>query len=445
MHANENPALNAVGTDVEVDLSPFLLGYKDGRVKRLLKSSFVAAAENPTANRGVATRDVVVDHSTGVSARLFLPTRTAMAGRRLPIVVYIHGGSFCTESAFCRTYHCYATSLAASAEAIVVSVEYRLAPEHPIPTAYDDAWSALRWVASLTDPWLANYADPRRTFLAGDSAGGNIAYHTTVRASRDGGMGVDIEGMIIVQPYFWGVERLPSEAVWDGAAVLPAHRVDWLWPFVTAGQAGNEDPRLNPPDEEIASLTCRRVLVAVAEKDTLRERGCRLFARIRDYYAHTGGEATLVESEGEDHGFHLYSPLRATSRRLMESIVRFINQPPAPELDGGLLWHAIMDGKRISRSSTMTTPELIILGVPSRPFRDIFGYGMDMKHHCSGSSLTTCMAYGTSKIGGGRGKAASSKKANYGLFTGPVRPNKACKGPAAAPLPGGTQAIKNFF
>ena len=93
----------------------------------------------------------------------------------------------------------------------------------------------------------------------------------------------------------------------------------------------------------------------------------------------------------------------------------------------------------------MRTPELIILGVPSRPFRDIFGYGMDMKHHCTGSSSTTCMA---SKIGE-RGKAASTKKANYGLFTGPVRPNKAYKGPAAAAaaaLPGGTQAsIKNFF
>jgi len=98
-----------------------------------------------------------------------------MAGRRLPIVVYIHGGSFCTESAFCRTNHGYATSLATSAGALVVLVEYRLMPEHPIPAAYDDAWSALKWVASLTDPWLADYSDPGRMFLAGDSAGGNIA------------------------------------------------------------------------------------------------------------------------------------------------------------------------------------------------------------------------------------------------------------------------------
>jgi len=418
MHASKNFVEDAVA-EVDFDFSPFLKRYKDGRIERLLRSPPVAASENPRANRGVATRDVVIDHSTGVSARLFLPSRAAKAAgsRRLPLVVYIHGGSFCTESAFCRTYHGYATSLAASAGALVVSVEYHLAPEHPIPAAYDDAWSALKWVASFADPWLADYADPARTFLAGDSAGGNIAYHTAVRASQDDGLelGVDIEGMAIVHPYFWGAERLPSEEVWDGAAVFPAYGVDWLWPFVTAGQASNDDPRLNPPEEEIASLTCRRVLVAVAEKDTLRERGCRLLDRFSDYYARTatGGEATLVESEGEDHGFHLYSPLRATSRRLMENIVRFINQPPKP----------------------------MILGVPRRPFMDVFDYGMNMKRRCSDSTTTTCsMAYATSKIGG--------PKKNYGLFSGAVWPTnkQAYKGPAAAAAFAGTRhLIKNMW
>ena len=123
---------------------PFIRTYDDGRVERLLTSSFVPASEDPAAGRGVATRDVVISRRTGVSARLFLPLRAAAAGRRLPLVVYFHGGSFCTESAFCRTYHRYATSLAASSGALVVSVEYRLAPEHPIPAAYDDAWDALR-------------------------------------------------------------------------------------------------------------------------------------------------------------------------------------------------------------------------------------------------------------------------------------------------------------
>jgi hypothetical protein len=73
---------------------------------------------------------------------------------------------------------------------------------------------------------------------------------------------------------------------------------------------------------------------------------------------------------------------------------------------------------------------------------DVFGYGMEMKHHCSGSSSTTSMAHAMSKIGG-CGKAASPKK-NYGLFSGALWPNKAYKGPAAA-LPGTHHVIKNMW
>ncbi|KAF8737318.1 hypothetical protein HU200_014166 [Digitaria exilis] len=446
MHANKNCVNKYVaGDDVDVDLYPFLLRYKDGRIERLLRSPFVPASDDPTTNRGVATRDVVVDHVTGVSARLFLPSlAAAMAGnRRLPLVVYIHGGSFCTESAFCRTYHRYATSLAAAAGALV----------HPIPAAYDDAWSALRWATSplTTDPWLATHADPRRTFLAGDSAGGNIAYHTAVRASRRRDDVTGVEGVVIVQPYFWGAERLPSESA---AAV---NGVDRLWPFVTAGQAGNEDPRINPTDEEIASLTstCRRVMVAVAEKDTLRERGVRLFDRVRECYELTGsGEVTLVESEGEDHGFHLYNPLRATSRMLMESIVQFINRPPAPEKNGGLHHLHAWEEKSLSRTTNKTpaaaaaaaATKLVMLGVPSRPFRDVFDYGMDMKEHCSSPICMSSAAYGGTSKFEKCGKAKESNKASYGLFKGPVRPNKACKGPAAAAAAfPGVLGIKNLF
>jgi acetyl esterase/lipase len=344
MHANDN----AVG-DIAVDL-PFIRNYKNGHIESLWRSSFVPASEDPAASRGVATRDVFIDHGTGVSARLFLPSAAAATGRRLPIVVYVHGGSFCTGSAFCRFYHRYAASFAASAGALIVSVEYRLAPEYPVPAAYDDAWAALRWVASLSDPWLAEHADPRRMFLAGDSSGGNVAYHTAVRASCDAAM--DIEGLVMVQPFFWGAERLPSEAAWDGSGMYTPELVDTVWPFVTAGQASNGDPRLNPPEEEIASLKCRRVLVAVAEKDIVRDRARNLAARMRDcaWTAGDSREVTLVEADGEDHGFHLYSPLRATSKMLMQK------HPPS-------VMHAIeVEGKGRTYWA---------LSLPTRPFKAV--------------------------------------------------------------------------
>ncbi|XP_051201900.1 probable carboxylesterase 2 [Lolium perenne] len=425
--------------EIAVDLYPFIREYKGGNVERFLRSPFVPASEDAAGNRGVATKDVVIDKSTGVSARLFLASRAAAAaGDRLPVIVYIHGGSFCTESAFCRTYNHYAKSLAARTGALVVSMEYRLAPEHPIPATYDDAWAALQWVASLSDPWLADYADPERTFLAGDSAGGNIAYHTAVRASRDGRL-MDIEGLVMVHPYFWGSERLASETVReDGVAMFPPDLVDRLWPFVTAGHAGNDDPRINPPAEEVASLTCRRMLVAVAEKDSMRDRGRQLAAHMRDC-AWSGDAVTLVESEGGDHGFHLYNPLRATSKKLMESIVQFVNQRSVLPLPAAMLpeLHELhgYGGNKTSEEGETDDCDHLTLSVPARPYIDIFGYGMAMKNWSGRKS----MASGCLQIGLGR-----TSNTTYGPSLGGVRPNKTNRLslPAAAP---GSSIIKNFF
>ncbi|KAF2923144.1 2-hydroxyisoflavanone dehydratase [Oryza sativa Japonica Group] len=400
----------AASSNVALDLYPFIRKYNDGCVVRFLTSTFVPASEDGGAGaaRGVATRDVAIDRDNGVSARLFLPSGAAAAAgrRRLPIVLYFHGGCFCTESAFCRTYHRYAASLASRTGALVVSVEYRLAPEHPIPAAYDDAWAAFRWVESLSDPWLAQYGDLRRTFVAGDSAGGNIAYHTVARASRENDDD-DIQGLIMVQPFFWGAERLPSETVWDdGVSAFPPYKVDELWPFVTAGQAGNDDHRIDPADHEITSLSCRRVLMAVAGMDTLRDRGCRLAARMRG-----GADVTVVESEGEDHGFHLYSPLRATSRRLMESIVRFINQPshsPAP-----LRWPATI----LSELHDTTDSPQILLPMPTREYKAVFIDRLEKRTKTGASSANSTAANASLTIG--RGKLATKK--SYGLFFGRTR------------------------
>uniref|UniRef100_A0ACD6AMG3 Uncharacterized protein n=1 Tax=Avena sativa TaxID=4498 RepID=A0ACD6AMG3_AVESA len=435
--------------EVDEEFYPLVRRYKDGRIERFF-SSFVPACEDQATNRGVATRDVVIDQDTGVSARLFLPSSsssqaaaaaaaaTATGGtgkRRLPLVLYVHGGSFCTDSAFSRTYHRYVSSLAASCGALVVSVEYRLAPEYPIPTAYDDTWVALRWMASLSDPWLANYADPEQTFLAGDSAGANIAYNMAVRAAQDHHM-MDIEGLIMVHPFFWGVHRLPSEEKHQASSgeeslLFPPVWVDRLWPFVTAGMAGNDDPLIDPSDEDMSCVTCRRVLVAVAEKDTFRERGCQFASRLRDN-GMVQDEVTVVESEGEDHGFHLFRPLRATSKNLMKRIVQFINQPgPTPS------------------STTTVMPDQAgdcwsyrpMLGVPTRPFKDIFGYGMNMKRWSNnGSSVTTTNSL---MVVGPRPKLSSPR-----IFSNPpagAGPQRRYRGPFPIIIPGRDYVMKTLF
>lgn len=89
---------------------------------------------------------------------------------------------------------------------IAVSIDYRLAPEHPLPIAYDDSWAALQWIATHSngsgpEPWLNKYADPGLVFLEGESAGANIAHHVAVRAGGTGLAGLKITGVLAVHPF----------------------------------------------------------------------------------------------------------------------------------------------------------------------------------------------------------------------------------------------------
>ncbi|XP_020098426.1 probable carboxylesterase 3 [Ananas comosus] len=86
---------------------------------------------------------------------------------------------------------------------IVVSVEYRRAPEHPLPAAYDDAWATLRCAAARVDRWLAERGNLARVFLGGDSAGANIAHNVAMRVATEG-LGVKIEGSILIHPVLGG-------------------------------------------------------------------------------------------------------------------------------------------------------------------------------------------------------------------------------------------------
>ncbi|XP_040382243.1 probable carboxylesterase 12 [Oryza brachyantha] len=388
--SSPSPAIGgaaAGGRSIAVDLYPFLRVYEGGHIERLVRSTAAVAASHDgavgvggrPARDGVATRDVVIDEGTGASARLFLPGGAGAAGggagRRLPLVLYFHGGAFVTGSAFGRLFHRYAASLAVRAGALVVSVEYRLAPEHPLPAAFVDGWAALRWATSLADPWLARYADLTRVFLAGESAGATIAHNVAVRAAGPDGDDVDIEGMALLQPCFWGAQWLPSEEAASKRAeppMLAPDRLDALWPYVTAGAAGNDDPRIDPPAEDVSSLPCRRALVAVAEKDALRERGRRYAAQLRG----GGGsrEVTLVESEGEDHCFHLYRPARASAVELMDSVAEFISPTSCLQTEElplrhrrRALRHAAGDGNTVaSPPCAPRRDQLVLSGGPAK-------------------------------------------------------------------------------
>ncbi|PKU75526.1 probable carboxylesterase 2 [Dendrobium catenatum] len=305
--------------EIEVDVPGFFRIYKDGHLLRFIGTDKLPAALDPAT--GVDSKDITIDPTTGVSVRLYLPP--VAAGQKLPLLVYFHGGAFCLESSASPAYHRHLNSLSALTPLIGVSVDYRLAPEHPIPAAYEDSWTSLLWVLSLPDPWLSDHADLNRVFIAGDSAGANICHHMALRARVDSAAGVILKGVALIHPYFWGSEPIGSEST------DPAVRstVEKLWQFVCPNSTGPDDPRINPLAVDAANLAllgCDQLLVTVAEKDTIKHRGKAYYEKVKQ--SGWEGKAELVETPDSEHVFHLFNPDTDKAKEMTKLLADFFNK-----------------------------------------------------------------------------------------------------------------------
>ncbi|KAK8941989.1 putative carboxylesterase 2 [Platanthera guangdongensis] len=312
------------------DFSPLFRQYKSGRVERLAGTAIAAPAPIDPAT-GVATKRVVIDPFTPVSACLYLPPNLQASSGTVPLLLYFHGGAFCIQSAFSPIYHPHLTALAARANLLVVSVDYRLAPEHPLPAAYDDCWAAINWAFSRADPWLVDHGDLRRVFLAGDSAGANIVHRMALRAGAEGTG--PFEGMALVHPYFWGSEAIVRETEDVGIRAWMAG----LWRTLCGGRKGLEDKWINPAKEEekaVMRMACCRVMVCVAERDMMRARGRAYWEMLKR--SQWGGEAEIMETKGERHLFHLVGQPVVDGKNIDEligALVRFFNTPQKNEAE----------------------------------------------------------------------------------------------------------------
>ncbi|KQJ98620.1 tuliposide A-converting enzyme 1, chloroplastic isoform X1 [Brachypodium distachyon] len=328
-------------TDVDFDFSPFLVRYKSGRVHRLMGAPRFNAGTD--AATGVTCKDIVMDAADaacGIAARLYLP-KDVPRSAKVPILVYFHGGAFAVHSAFSAApHHRFLNSLVAAAGVVAVSVDYRLAPEHPLPAAYDDAWAALAWTLTSglrKEPWLAEHGDAARVFVAGDSAGANIAQNVAMRAggwNTTGGKllpipgSARIEGLVLLHPYFRGKDPLPSESRNNPGFLQRAER---SWGFVCSWRYGIDHPFINPlamPAEEWAALGCRRALVTAAGLDTMRDRARRYVETLRGSGEWAGEEAALYETDGEGHVYFLENsgPGADKAQKELDAVVLFIKR-----------------------------------------------------------------------------------------------------------------------
>lgn len=323
-------AASTTTKEIDRELPPLLRVYKDGTVERFLGSSYVPPSpEDPET--GVSSKDIVISQNPLISARVYLP-KLDDNSQKLPILVYYHGGAFCLESAFSFLHQRYLNIVASQAKVLVVSIEYRLAPEHPLPAAYEDGWASLKWVTahstnSLTnsEPWLINHGDFNRFYIGGDTAGANIAHDALLKVG--GGVetlpgGVKIAGALLAFPLFWSSKPVLNEPV-EGHEKSSAMKV---WNFVYPDAPGGIDnPLINPlapGAPSLSNLGCPKVLSFVAGKDELRDRGVWYYDALKK--SGWKGDVELIEFDGEEHCFQIYHPETDNSKNMISRIASFL-------------------------------------------------------------------------------------------------------------------------
>ncbi|KDP33601.1 hypothetical protein JCGZ_07172 [Jatropha curcas] len=294
----------------------YLQVFSDGSVKRFAPETFPSRQPH----NKYKFKDLVIDPSKPITARLFLPESSAS---RLPVLVYFHGGGFCVGSTTWLGYHHFLADFSVTSQSIVLSIDYRLAPENRLPIAYDDCYSSLEWLSHQVsvEPWLQS-ADLSRVFLSGDSAGGNISHNVAIRASSDKLPHVKIKGLLLIHPYFGSQERTEKEMA-DGAA-KDVEMNDMFW-RLSIPEGSNRD--YYGCNFEIQDLSVAKwkefpaAVVYVAGLDFLKERGVMYTL----FLAKQGvKEVELVEAEGESHIFHVFSPDSEATRLLQQQMSKFI-------------------------------------------------------------------------------------------------------------------------
>ncbi|ESQ30517.1 hypothetical protein EUTSA_v10012216mg [Eutrema salsugineum] len=271
-----------MNSDLTTDHLPFIRIHENGSVERLSGNDIVPASLNPQNN--------------------------------LPLLIYFHGGAYIVESPFSPVYHNYLTEVVKTSNCLAASVQYRRAPENPIPAAYDDSWSAIQWIFSHSngsgeEDWINEFADFDRVFVAGDSAGANISHHMAIRAGKEK-IKPRIKGVVMKDVQDEGIRRGIKE-IWE--KIVSPNSVD-----------GVDDPWLNVvgSGSDISGLGCERVLVAVAGKDVFGRQGLAYAAKLEK--SGWEGDLEVVEEEGEGHCFHLRNLNCENALKLMKTFREFI-------------------------------------------------------------------------------------------------------------------------
>jgi acetyl esterase len=240
-----------------------------------------------------------------------------------PVLIYFHGGGWVlgnieSSDGLCRI-------LANASGCIVVSVDYRLAPEFPFPAAVDDAYYATKWTVMNA---TAFNGDPSRIAVSGDSAGGNLAA-VVAQIARDRGKPT-IQFQLLIYPVTDAAFNTPSYNENAEGYFLTKAAMQWFWNHYVPNDADRNHPHASPlRADNLAGLP--PALVITAEFDPLRDEGERYAERMRA----AGTPVQLTRYDGMIHGFFTRSDVIDQGRTAIQQAAAALRTafklPPASE------------------------------------------------------------------------------------------------------------------
>ena len=254
-----------------------------------LKGRFVSNPEPPEL---ASVEPLTIPSPAGlIPARIYTPTRLRTANGLAPGLVFFHGGGWVIGDLDSHDVVC--RKLADEGELMVVSVDYRLAPEHKFPAAVDDAIAATKWIAENAKQLGI---DAARLMVGGDSAGGNLAAVVAISA-RDGN-GPAIAGQVLIYPAIDFAMTHPSHREPETSILLTHSVIRWFRDHYLNGAADVHDWRASPARATtLIGLPPAYVLTAGA--DPLRDEGDEYASRLKE----AGVPVTYRHFPGQFHGF----------------------------------------------------------------------------------------------------------------------------------------------
>jgi acetyl esterase len=230
-----------------------------------------------------------------------------------PVLVFIHGGGWVINGP--THYHAQCRDLAADVSCVVVSIDYRLAPEHKAPAAAEDSMSAVGWVL---DHAADIGGDPARVAVGGDSAGGNLA---AIVAQR---FGARLVGQLLIYPAVDMTTSFPSiEENAEGPFLTKKH-MDWfIGHYLDDSGVDPEDPIVSPlyASDDVLAATAP-AFVLTAEYDPLRDEGEAYAAKLESL----GVPAQVKRYDGMIHAFYVMKAVTPSAAQAIEDSIEFLRE-----------------------------------------------------------------------------------------------------------------------